>query len=671
MALIYKFQEGNKLKLQSDNTSVVNKKFPKSLAEAKLEGKKSIEAEARIQAEQLVARKNAEAKEAKYQKDLKEGNVPWYQKKVSVVNNTPEEKIGIHGELAKLQTIKNQRTTQEKLDDAALEVMTSIIPELPLLKYVKPAAKVVEKEIEKKVVNKLLYKPTINSSLDNTVVFNLARANKKKPNIIKKQTQEGNFIINSRETPTKGLVNVHVKSPTGEIQATRNVDGTYGLSFEDANAFNPGKSMLKLKDQLAGKVIHETKSFSTDSYKNVLKLKSKLPHEPAGFAPLNASNKTNNFLDDLIIKDNSEWSASAAFKSESAAQEGAKRMDEYMAKLGETGKSKVINNNGKFEVHIPNYKINVPNKFKSEIDWGKWNKEIPENSQLMKEYHTIESTSKANGSWMKNPDGSKFEGTPEQFVQQNSENFKKAFPEGHNEVWRGANNDEMIDKDNMSVFTANKDLAKHYTGADIDKFYNPNIENAVLPGRNLFNLAHKKSKNSFELNFNNDSWSNLPLNSNKERVAKKYEDAKQYIKDLRESKAMDTEVYDLVKNHANKTVNKMRSEIFRLKNLKDNSSETTNMLRTKLGKSTSTDNIAKYLEDHNIDNALLRKVNDSGLGDVTIVNHKKGNYLKSLIGNNGMFDMTNPNIYKALIPAIAGAAAVQQKKKGGLIYKTY
>ena len=118
--------------------------------------------------------------------------------------------------------------------------------------------------------------------------------------------------------------------------------------------------MLKLKDQLAGKTIHETKSFSTDSYANILKLKKKLPFEEAGFVPLNSSNKANNFLDDLVTKNSKEWSASANFKSEEAAIEGAKRMDDYMLKLGETTKSKVVNNNGKFEVHVPNYKIKVP-----------------------------------------------------------------------------------------------------------------------------------------------------------------------------------------------------------------------------------------------------------------------------------------------------------------------
>lgn len=42
-------------------------------------------------------------------------------------------------------------------------------------------------------------------------------------------------------------------------------------------------------------------------------------------------------------------------------------------------------------------KNDVKNDFKSEIDWGKWNEEIPDNTQLMKEYNAIEQTSKSNG----------------------------------------------------------------------------------------------------------------------------------------------------------------------------------------------------------------------------------------------------------------------------------
>jgi hypothetical protein len=210
----------------------------------------------------------------------------------------------------------------------------------------------------KEVPKELPGSPNASSFLER---INLERQGvKTKSNVIKENIQDGNFKINSRSTPSKGLVNVNIESPTGSIQATRNPDSSYGLSFEDANPFNAGKSMLKLKDQLAGKTIHETKSFSTDSYANILKLKKKLQFEEAGFIPLNSSNKSNNFLDDLVTKNSEDWSASANFKSKEAAIEGAKRMDDYMLKLGETTKSKVVNNNGKFEVHVPNYKIKVP-----------------------------------------------------------------------------------------------------------------------------------------------------------------------------------------------------------------------------------------------------------------------------------------------------------------------
>jgi hypothetical protein len=120
-----------------DNTRVVQTNFPKNLDELKVEQKKEINYQARKQAEQLMAINNAKNKEAQYQKDLKEGKV---KKRISFMNYTPEEEVDIRGELARLRTIDNQRSTQEKLDDASLDVLTSVVPELPLLKYLKPAA---------------------------------------------------------------------------------------------------------------------------------------------------------------------------------------------------------------------------------------------------------------------------------------------------------------------------------------------------------------------------------------------------------------------------------------------------------------------------------------------------------------------------------------------------
>jgi hypothetical protein len=313
MALIYKFQEGNKLKLQSDNTSVVNKKFPKSLAEAKLEGKKSIEAEARIQAEQLVARKNAEAKEAKYQKDLKEGNVPWYQKKVSVVNNTPEEKIGIHGELAKLQTVKNQRSTQEKLDDAALEVMTSIVPELPLLKYVKPASKLIKKtpklikktpKIEPEIVeNKLseLYKKFDNKNSFNYKKYKGTDAPYNIPNRTTLNLESvGENTIDGKTIDINNLVNKVNESEQKSklIHKTSEVPVTRDASVTELRSIADSQEMLRHAEVPASNAEHivkvnnkyyDTSKLTTEEYdlleKSALNSSEQLASYHASFIP--------------------------------------------------------------------------------------------------------------------------------------------------------------------------------------------------------------------------------------------------------------------------------------------------------------------------------------------------------------------------------------------------
>ena len=59
----------------------------------------------------------------------------------------------------------------------------------------------------------------------------------------------------------------------------------------------------------------------------------------------------------------------------------------------------------------------------------------------------------------------------------------------------------------------------------------------------------------------------------------------------------------------------------------------------------------------------IKQFKDGGLGDVTIVNNRIGNYLKSLRGNNGMFDMTNSNIYKSILPVTLGIGAASQLEK--------
>jgi len=259
--------------------------------------------------------------------------------------------------------------------------------------------------------------------------------------------------------------------------------------------------------------------------------------------------------------------------------------------------------------------------FKSEIDWGKWNSEIPENQSLIKEYEAIEKTSKANNSWMKNPDGSEFTGTPEQFVQQNSENFKKSFPEGHNRVYRGGNNEDFTNRSHPIVFTGDKNIAEHYVGGKNPftgeyEIATPNTR----AGRALFDFYHPKNTNSLIINNEGRSWREIP---------RKYFGDSPPPRDLHNPK----------------------------------------------GDFTSTDDIAEWMVANDKNSVRLNNIFDGYDADfVDIINNKPGNYLKSATGNNGMFDMTNPNIYKSVLPyavpaAIGGAAALQQKKQGGKITK--
>lgn len=95
----------------------------------------------------------------------------------------------------------------------------------------------------------------------------------------------------------------------------------------------------------------------------------------------------------------------------------------------------IADNQMKHQNIISNFSDKNINKvFKSEIDWNKWNKEIPQNKPLLNEYNNIEMVTKADGSWMKNTNGSTFKGPPEQFIQQRSQNFKTWFGDWSNSL---------------------------------------------------------------------------------------------------------------------------------------------------------------------------------------------------------------------------------------------
>lgn len=247
----------------------------------------------------------------------------------------------------------------------------------------------------------------------------------------------------------------------------------------------------------------------------------------------------------------------------------------------------------------------VSSNFKSEINWGKWNKEIPSNKPLMDEYLQIEKTAKQNGTWMKNPDGSAFKGTPEQFVQQNSGNFKKAFNQGHDITYRG-DDVHYPELDYNPVFTGDKQVAGYYAPEN-GSFWGPQH-----PSLSKASVLDNTSGGMYELYYN-------PKRLNV-RVDAKGQD---YIGRLVDNRGI----------------------VHR-----------------------STDDIASSIAVGEND-AIITNIYDGApyKGTVRIINHNFGsnNFMKSARGNNGMFDMTNPNIYKGLIPAAGLYGLTQSKKQGG------
>jgi hypothetical protein len=164
------------------------------------------------------------------------------------------------------------------------------------------------------------------------------------------------------------------------------------------------------------------------------------------------------------------------------------------------------------------------NGFKSEINWGKWNKEIPKNKVLMQEYSVIEQKAKTDGSWMKNKDGSKFDGSPEQFVEQNSKAFKKAYPDGYTTVYRGMNSKSptLHKQDKFEgIFTGDERLASGY-------------------GKVVEELALKNTKKSIKFNASKDDWLDLRFaQRNKDNIQYNLDANKKHLRNLVDNGAND------------------------------------------------------------------------------------------------------------------------------------
>lgn len=343
---------------------------------------------------------------------------------------------------------------------------------------------------------------------------------------------------------------------------------------------------------------------------------------------------------------------------------------------------KVKNDIGGYDLVVkPNISKQLPgspNKFKSQINWAKWNPETPRHPELIEEYNVIEESTKKAGTWMKNADGSPYQGSPEQFIQEQSSWFKKAYPEGYDETFRGVgprNNDPDFSNSGLSedlvgdrgIFTADRELASSYVPnvkinnkwADKKQILSP-LSSKDEPG--VFNLIHPKGK-QIDFNVMNDFFNEVNLTkagSSKESILEQLKYKKNHLDRL---KKIDADP-DIIQNQE-KLLKKLEGYANDFENIKTDWNEFEKM-KSILGEITSTDDIANYLPSTDLRKITLKNILDGGLGDVTIVNNRPGNYLKSRVGNVGFFNLNDPNIYKALVPAaIAGAGALQKEKDGG------
>ncbi len=457
-------------------------------------------------------------------------------------------------------------------------------------------------------------------------------------------------------------------------------DTRYGFGLVDKNGIKHVPSISE-----ADGFFNTASAIGQNVWNGILDLGS----DPSSYVGVGLAKSATKSADDIMKTAIRQGVATTSEISEYVAKKLSKEMDNTGKTLSGKELSSLTNNlTSKFQQlkKSGNYKLpktininDIEKPFKSEIDWGKWNKEIPYNKPLMEEYAKIEKTFKADGTWMKNPNGGEFNGTPEQFVLINSKNFKKAFPEGYEAVFRGGIDNGIL-VPSKSMFTSNKSLALDY------------IPNQLNEDRRLLELAHRKSKNKIIYEGNRDVWADLGLQTidqqishSKRELTKLKKEFKNEILAFNGSPFLKEELLKL----QDVKIKKIEDRIDLLKKSNSDSDDLLNKMRRelsydekkKIDRNIQTNDIAKYVEDNNLDYVKLNNIDDAGIGDVTIVNHKPGNYLKSLIGNNGMFDMTNPNIYKGLVGlGIPSATLLKSKennyglpkkyKKGGTVYDT-
>ena len=250
------------------------------------------------------------------------------------------------------------------------------------------------------------------------------------------------------------------------------------------------------------------------------------------------------------------------------------------------------------------------NKFKSDINWGAWNKSIPKNKKLIKEYNLIEKTAKENGTWMRNADGSPFKGSPEQFVQQNSKNFKKAF-----------GNSKLVNPDGSPM------VVYHGSGKKFDTFNPRRVGegDAGYSGVGIYTTPSKTTASSYSL-----SASAKPGDVAESTIYSFYGNTTNPITSSKLIDNVGGDIYPIGTDY---------DKLLKQRRNKDLPLDLFNFNRpgTKSG-------LSKF--DAAIKNQQRGITDKRNIQNAWEIVFPDGKQLKSTVGNSGMFDLTNPNIYK-------------------------
>lgn len=304
--------------------------------------------------------------------------------------------------------------------------------------------------------------------------------------------------------------------------------------------------------------------------------------------------------------------------------------------------------------------------FKSEIDWSKWNKEIPENTQLMKEYNAIEQSLNSKITNFKN--------------LENNYNIRQK------ELWG----------DYKSGKITGQEYSKQVKSAQPwDDFENPiyplqkqlrelSVKKDILntPQKNILKNEQQLGKNISDGGTNNKGVFELNDKYVARLSAHGYDDASRlvnYADKLTSPRIMKThqvkelsgKVYQVQDKATGIPYTQLSEQ--QLKNLPKNHIDNFYKDIAELEKNGLNIDISGGKSNIFYDSKKGFQFIDLGIGKMPnindinkVVNFKNG----GTIGNNGMFDMTNPNIYKTLIPGAMTLGALNQtneKQFGGTI----